>query len=109
MDKNRITGAARQVGGRLRSVAGHAGHDAAVRAEGAYEEALDIGSRAFEQARGRALNLADETYDVGQEMYGRGMKVLSRQANEHPLALVLAAGLAGAALAWIFTSPARRR
>ena len=108
MDKNRITGAARHVGGRLRSVAGHAGHDAATRAEGAYEEALDIGSRAFEQARGRALNLADDTYDAGQELYGRGVKALTRQANDHPLALVLAAGLAGAALAWMLSGPSRR-
>jgi len=108
MDKNRITGAARHVGGRLRSVAGHAGHDAAARAEGAYDEALDIGARAFEQARGRALNLADDTYDAGQELYGRGMKALTRQANDHPLALVLAAGLAGAAIAWVLSSPSRR-
>lgn len=108
MDKNRITGAARHVGGRLRSVAGHAGHDAALRAEGAYEEALDIGARALEQARGRAMHLADDTYETGHELYGRGMKALSRQANDHPLALVLAAGLAGAAIAWMLSSPSRR-
>lgn len=108
MDSNRITGTARQVGGRLRNVAGQATHDAALRAEGAYEEALGMGARAYGDARERALALADETFETGQALYGRSMHALSRQAAVHPLALVFAAGLAGATIGWLLTSSNRR-
>ena len=108
MDTHRITGAARHAGGKLRSIAGRYGHDAALRAEGAYDEALGLGARAYGEARERALTLADEGYDVGHELYGRSMKALSRQAAGHPLALVVAAGLTGAAIAWLLTSSSRR-
>ncbi|QIB34728.1 hypothetical protein [Ancylobacter pratisalsi] len=108
MSTNRITGTARQVGGRLRSVAGRAGHDAALRAEGAYEEALDAGSHVFGEARERAMAFADDTLESGQALYGRSMQALSRQASVHPLALVVAAGLTGAAIGWLLTSSSRR-
>jgi uncharacterized protein YjbJ (UPF0337 family) len=101
MDKQRITGAARQMGGRLKEIAGGAGEDAARRAEGMYDEALGYGARALGQARDQSRYLADDAYDAGQRLYGQGMTTLSRQAGAHPLALVVAAGLAGAAIAWM--------
>lgn len=101
MDKHRITGAARHMGGRLREIAGGAGEEAARRAEGAYDEALDYGTRALGQARDQARYLADDAFDAGQRLYGRGMTTLSRQAGAHPVAMVVAAGLAGAAIAWL--------
>jgi uncharacterized protein YjbJ (UPF0337 family) len=101
MDKHRITGAARQMGGRLKEVAGEASEEAARRAEGAYDEALGYGARALGQARDQARYLADDAYDVGQRLYGQSMTTLSRQAGAHPLAMVVAAGVAGAAIAWL--------
>jgi uncharacterized protein YjbJ (UPF0337 family) len=101
MDKHRITGAAREMGGRLKEVAGSAGEEAARRAEGAYDEALGYGARALGQARDQARYLADDAYEAGQRLYGQGMTTLSRQAGAHPLAMVVAAGLAGAAIAWM--------
>lgn len=108
MDRNRITGAARQTAGRLKEVAGSAGHDAALRAEGMYDEAVGLGGRVLGQARDQAVYLAEDAYDAGQRLYGQGMTTLQRQAGAHPVALVLAAGIAGAALAWMMTSPRRR-
>ncbi|MFT0862467.1 hypothetical protein [Ancylobacter sp. G4_0304] len=108
MDRNRITGAARHMGSRLKSVASHAGSDAATRAESAYDDALEAGVRVLEQARGRALDLADDTMDTGQRLYGHGMRALTRQAGAHPLAVIVAAGVAGAALALLFAAPRRR-
>ncbi|MDF2999183.1 MAG: CsbD family protein [Xanthobacteraceae bacterium] len=101
MDKHRITGAARHMGGRLREIAGGAGDEAARRAEGAYDEALGYGARTLSQARDQARYLADDAYETGQRLYGQGMTTLSRQAGAHPLAMVFAAGLAGAAIAWL--------
>lgn len=109
MDTERITGAARHFGGKLRRVADGAGHEAALRAEGAYDEALTLGSRALGQARGRAAHLADDAYETGQELYERGVRALSSQTRAHPLAVVVAAGLAGAAVAWFLSSNSRRR
>jgi len=108
MDRNRITGAARQTAGRLKEVAGSAGQDAALRAEGFYDEAVGLGGRMLNRARDQAADLADDAYEVGQRVYGRGMTTLQRQAGAHPLALVLAAGVAGAAIAWMLTPPSRR-
>ena len=103
MNRNRITGAARELTGRLREVAGGAGQEAALRAEDAYEEAAGLGRRLFGQAREQARDLAEDAYDGGRRVYGEGMRHLSRQAGAHPLALVLAAGVAGVAIGWLLT------
>lgn len=103
MNRNRITGAARELTGRLREVAGGAGHEAALRAEDAYEDAVGMGRRLAGQARSQARELAGEAYGSGRELYGEGMRQLSRHASAHPLALVLAAGVAGAAIGWLLT------
>jgi len=112
MDTQRITGAARQVGGKLRRVAGETGREAydtaAHRAEDAYEEAFDLGSRAVRRARSGALRLADDALENGQALYGRGVGALSRQAGDHPLLLVAAAALTGAAIAWLALNAQRR-
>ena len=109
MDTQRITGAARQMGGRLRRVAGDSGYMARQSAEDAYDEALDLGARAMRQARGHAAHLADDALEVGQALYGRGSAALSRQAGEHPLVLIAAAALTGAAIAWLLSSSSQRR
>ncbi|MDF2617585.1 MAG: CsbD family protein [Xanthobacteraceae bacterium] len=113
MDTQRITGAARQMSGRLRRVAGDSGREAysvaSQRAEEAYDEALDLGARAMRQARGRALHLADDALEAGQALYGRGSAALSRQAGDHPLVLIAAAALTGAAIAWLLSSSSQRR
>ncbi|WGD29119.1 CsbD family protein [Ancylobacter sp. WKF20] len=108
MNSHQITGAARQIGGRLRNVAGQVSHDAALRGEGVYEEALGRGQRLAGDAREQAVRLADGAYDMGQEYYDRGVRALAQQTRAHPLAVVLAAGLTGAALAWLFSSSRRR-
>ncbi len=107
MDRNRITGTARQAAGRLKEFAGYAGQDTALRAEGLYDEAVGYGSRAVGQARDHAADLADEAYEVGRRLYGRGMHSLQRGVNDHPVALVVAAGVAGAAIAWLLSQPRR--
>lgn len=127
MNRNRITGAARETAGRLRQVAGGAGQEirqaagtvgeeAALRAEGVYDEAVGLGQRLFGQARDHvrdlarfpagdvARDLADEAYGTGRRVYGQGMKSLSRHAGAHPVALVLAAGVAGVAIGWLLTN-----
>lgn len=105
MDTERITGAARHFGGRLRQVADEAGLEAALRAESAYDEARGL----LAQARGRAAHLADDAYGTGHELYGRGLRALSRQTGAHPLAVIVAAGLAGAAVAWFLSGGRNRR
>lgn len=113
MDTQRITGAARQMGGRLRRVAGDSGREAydvaAHHAGDVYDEALELGTRAMRQARGRALDLADDAREVGQALYGRGSAALSRQAGDHPLVLIAAAALTGAAIAWLLSNSSQRR
>lgn len=108
MNSQQITGAARQIGGRLRNVAGQVTRDAALRGEGVYEEAMGRGQRLVGDAREQAVRLADEAYDMGHEYYDRGVRALSQHTRAHPLAVVVAAGLTGAALAWLFSSGRRR-
>ncbi|MDR6952362.1 hypothetical protein J2X65_001717 [Ancylobacter sp. 3268] len=108
MNRNRITGAARdladEVGGRLRSVAGGARRQSAAQFDDLYDDAVAIGER----TRGHAADLADEALTLGRQAYGRGMQELTHHAGRHPVALILAAGIAGAALAWLCSSASRR-
>ncbi|MBS7543751.1 hypothetical protein [Ancylobacter oerskovii] len=108
MSRNRITGAARdmanEVGSRLRSVASGAGRPSAAELEEFYDDALAMSQR----TRGQAMHLADDALALGRSAYGRGMNELTRQAGSHPVALILAAGIAGAALAWLCSSATRR-
>lgn len=108
INSERMTGAARHLGSRLRRVADTTGHEAALRAEDVYGEARDLGMRAYGEARGRAADFADDAYETGQALYGRGLDALSRQASSHPLAVIVAAGLAGAAVAWFLSGSNRR-
>ncbi|MCB4767023.1 hypothetical protein LGR54_00210 [Ancylobacter sp. Lp-2] len=108
MNRNRITGAARdladEVGGRLRSVAGGARRQSAAQFDELYDDAVAVGQR----ARGQAVHLADDAFELGRSAYGRGMRELTHHAGRHPVALILAAGIAGAALAWLCSSASRR-
>ncbi|MBS9477630.1 CsbD family protein [Ancylobacter radicis] len=108
MNSDRITGAARQFGGRLRNVAGQATNDVGLRAEGVIEEALGRGQNLVGQARDGARHLADDALDAGHDYYDRSVRALAQQTRAHPLAVVVAAGLTGAALAWLFSSSRRR-
>lgn len=107
MNRNRITGTARQVanevGDRLRAVTGDARRSAS-RFEDFYDDAVDVGERAGDHAR----QLAGEALVLGRDAYGRGVRELSHHAARHPLALILAAGVAGAALVWLASSSSRR-
>ncbi|MCK0198117.1 CsbD family protein [Ancylobacter sp. 6x-1] len=107
MDRNRITGAARQTVGRLKDAAGYVTNDSTLRAEGLYDEAVGYGTRVLGQARDHAADLADDAYETGRQLYGQGIRQLQRGAKDHPLALVVAAGIAGAAIAWMLSQPRR--
>ncbi|WP_341992832.1 CsbD family protein [Azorhizobium sp. AG788] len=80
MNTDTMTGAANEVGGRVKEAAGALSGSASLKAEGLYDQAVGGTQRAFGEAK-----------DVAQET-GRAV---SRKVEQQPLPAILTAGLIG--------------
>lgn len=113
IDEDRITGAAKELGGKVQSAAGDLTGDRQTQAEGKatelkgsaqslYGQAKDTLSDAAGQARefaGNAFDRARERYPDPQRVYQRGNDALRPDAQESPLMLAVLAGAIGYLLA----------
>lgn len=100
MDKNRVTGFAKNTFGRVEKNAGGLVGDRDAQAEGAATEAEGLVQGAFGQVKAAARGMADDAYAAGAEM-----------VSARPGSTLLAAGLMGFALGVILTKgsqPPRR-
>lgn len=116
MDKDRITGAAKDAAGKVESVFGRATGDAATEASGRAREAEGTVQNLYGQAKDAARDIGDaasgiakDALDAGGHIYRDGNKAIASTVRDQPLGALLVAGAVGFALALILNRQPRRR
>ena len=109
VDTDRITGAARELGGKVQSGVGDLVGSHGDSLEGRMREAQGRGEALYGQAKdavrhatGAAADLAEDVYVQAHDTVRGGRSVVSRQVEEAPLTSLLIAGLVGYGLALLF-------
>ena len=98
VDTNRITGAAKEIGGKMQGAVGDltgSHHDAL---EGRAREAAGRAENLYGQAKDAVRHAADEAYDYAEDAYAEGRRALREghdRAVDWPHASLLVAGLVG--------------
>ena len=102
VDTDRITGAARDLGGKVQSAVGDLTGSRRDSVEGRAREAAGQAENLYGQAKDTVRDVADDAYEYAEDAYERGRHVLRRstrdvshQVAEYPLASLLIAGLVG--------------
>jgi len=116
MDKDRITGAAKDVAGKVEGAFGRATGDASTEASGRAREAAGAVQNLYGQAKDAARDIGDaaseyakDAMDAGSDMYRDGNKAVASAVREQPLGSLLIAGAVGFALALMLNRQPRRR
>ncbi|MGD9839620.1 MAG: CsbD family protein [Afipia sp.] len=116
MDKDRITGAAKDAAGKVESAFDRATGDAAAEASGRAREAAGTVQNLYGQAKDTARDLGDaaseyakDAMEAGSDIYRGGTKAMAATVREQPLGSLLIAGAAGFALALMLNRQPRRR
>lgn len=116
MDKDRITGAAKDAAGKVESVLGRATGDASTEASGRAREAAGTVQNLYGQAKDAARDIGDtaseyarEALDAGSDIYRDGSKAVASTVRDQPLGALLVAGAVGFALALMLNRQPRRR
>jgi uncharacterized protein YjbJ (UPF0337 family) len=117
MDKDRITGAAKDAAGKVESAFGQATSDASREASGRAREAAGTVQNIYGQAKDAARdageaasNVAKDAIDAGGDYYREGSRALASTVKNQPLGSLLVAGAVGFALALMLNrQPPRRR
>lgn len=106
VDTDRITGSARELGGKVQSAVGDLTGSHRHSAEGRARQAEGVAENVYGQAKDGLRDAADAAYDFAEDAYERGGHVLRRgtrdvshQVAEYPLASLLIAGAVGFGLA----------
>ncbi|MCJ2013656.1 CsbD family protein [Methylobacterium sp. J-076] len=102
VDTDRITGAAKELGGKVQSAVGDLTGSHRDSAEGRLRDAAGQAENLYGQAKDTARHAADEAYHYAEDAYEqgshslrRGTREVSRQVAEYPLASLLIAGFVG--------------
>lgn len=102
VDTDRITGAAKEFGGKLQGAVGDLTGSHRHSAEGRAREAVGQAENLYGQAKDTVRHVADEAYDYAEDAYERGGHYLRRgtrevghQVAEYPLTSLLIAGAVG--------------
>jgi uncharacterized protein YjbJ (UPF0337 family) len=109
VDTDRITGAAKELGGKLQGAVGDLTGSHRDSAEGRFREAQGAAENAYGQAKdtvrhaadraqdyaGEAQDHAEDAYERGSHYLRRGTRQVSHQVAEYPLASLVIAGLVG--------------
>ncbi|WP_024574257.1 MULTISPECIES: CsbD family protein [unclassified Afipia] len=116
MDKDRITGAAKDAAGKIEGAFGRATSDASAEASGRAREAAGTVQNLYGQAKDAARDIGDaasgyakEALDTGSDIYRDGNKAVASAVREQPLGALLVAGAVGFALALMLNRQPRRR
>lgn len=114
MDKDRITGAAKDFAGKVEGAAGDLAGDARTQASGRMREAAGTVQNLYGQAKDAAReageaasNLAKDAYENSGETIQSGTKAVAQTVRDNPIGSLLIAGGIGFALA-LMMRPARR-
>jgi uncharacterized protein YjbJ (UPF0337 family) len=115
MDKDRITGAAKEFGGRAEGAVGEMAGDAKTQASGRAREAEGTVQNLYGQAKDAArdatdaaVNMAKDAYENRGDTLRDGSQALAKTVRDNPLGSLLIAGGIGFALALLMSRPARR-
>lgn len=116
MDKDRITGAAKDAAGKVEGAFGRAAGDASTEASGRAREAAGTVQNLYGQAKDAARDIGDtasnyaqEAVDAGSEVYRDGSRAVASAVQNQPLGSLLLAGAVGFALALMLNRQPRRR
>ena len=116
MDKDRITGAAKDAAGKGEGAFGRISGDAETEASGRAREAAGTAQNAFGQAKDAARDIGDaashyaqDALNAGSEIYRDGSHAVASKVKEQPLTALLAAGAIGFTLGVLMTRQPRRR
>ena len=91
VDIDRITGAAKDLGGKVQGAVGDLTGSRSDSAENLYGQAKDTVRHAADEA----ADYAEDAYERGGHYLRRGTREVSHQVAEYPLASLLVAGLVG--------------
>ena len=115
MDKDRITGAAKDIAGQVEGAAGDITGDADTQASGRIREAAGKVQNLYGQAKDAAsdatdaaVNFAKDAYDNSGDTLRSGSQAMAKTVRDNPLGALLVAGGIGFALALLMSRPARR-
>ena len=119
MDKDRITGTAKEFGGRVESAIGEMAEDAKTQASGRAREAAGTVQDLYGQAKDQvkdaardatdaAVNVAKEAYESSGDTLRGGSRALAKTVRDNPIGSLLIAGGIGFALALLMSRPVRR-
>lgn len=115
MDKDRITGTAKDVAGKVEGAVGGLTGDARTEASGRAREATGTVQNLYGQAKDAArdagdaaVNFAKDAMDNSGDTYQQGSEAVAKAVRDNPLGSLLIAGGVGFALAMLMSRPARR-
>jgi uncharacterized protein YjbJ (UPF0337 family) len=108
MNEDRIEGKVKKVGGTVEELAGKATNDRELEARGYINQALGTVQDGYGKVRDRVKDIIDDApdtargaIDTGRDYYRRGSAAVARTAGDNTALVLLAAGVAGAALGWL--------
>ena len=108
MNKDRIAGGARKLGGDAEAFLGRATNDDDLEAQGSLDHALGSVQEGYGRVRDTILDLIDdapgaarEAVQTGRDYYRRGAAAVTRTAGDNTALTLLAAGVAVAAVSWL--------
>jgi uncharacterized protein YjbJ (UPF0337 family) len=111
MNEDRIEGTARKVVGTAQEVAGKVANDEALEGKGYLNQAAGTLQDGYGKVRGKVKDLIDDAptvargaVDTGRDYVRRGSAAITRTAGDNTALVLMAAGIAGAALGWFALS-----
>ena len=115
MDKDRIVGSAKDIGGKVEGAIGDATGDAKTQAAGRAREAAGTVQNLYGQAKDAARDASDAAVSYAKDAYENsgdtlrdGSQAVAKSVKDNPLGALLVAGGIGFALALLMSRPARR-
>jgi uncharacterized protein YjbJ (UPF0337 family) len=113
MDKDRIVGSAKDIGGKLEGAVGDATGDVRTQASGFAREAAGTAQDLYGQAKDAARRAGDTATNYAKDAHEdsetlRGSGAVAQKVQQNPLGSLLIAGCTGFALALLMTRPPRR-
>lgn len=111
MNEDRIEGTAKKVTGKVREAVGKVANDQQAEAKGRLNQAVGTVQDGYGKVREKVKDLIDDApvaarsaVDTGRDYVRRGSAAIARTSGDNTALVLLAAGVAGAALGWFALS-----